>query len=386
MLPRAHGVPAETLPRDMMQHHAKAPGALRKIEIESALEPEAAARAANLNYTSDTRPGISRQAGPDGFVFLNPDGSEITNEQVIARIRKLAIPPAYRDVWICRDPNGHLQAVGRDARGRKQYRYHQRWRAVRDESKYGKMLVFGRQLPIIRAQVARDIARPGLPREKVLAALVRLLERTLMRVGNEEYAKANKSFGLTTLRRRHLKVSGSAVTFDFRAKHGIAWHVELKDRRLANIMRRLQDIRGQELFKYIDDDGAEHCVGSDDVNDYLREITGEEITAKDFRTWAATNLAALALRDFEASDTAAKAKKNVLRAVESVAKLLGNTPSICRKCYIHPAIFEGYLDGTLLEGIKARADEILDEKSPGLTAEELAVMAYLDRRLSTPQP
>jgi len=359
------------------------PGALIKAEIEAALDPKAAARAANLNYSSDTKPGISRRAEPDGFVFLNPDGTLITNEQVIARIRKLAIPPAYKDVWICRDPNGHLQAVGRDARGRKQYRYHARWRAVRDESKFGKMLVFGRTLPIIRAQVARDIARPDLPREKVLAVLVRLLERTLMRVGNEEYAKANKSFGLTTLRRRHVKVAGSALTFDFRAKHGIAWHVELKDRRLAKIMRRLKDIPGQDLFKYIDDDGDEHTVGSGDVNDYLREITGEDITAKDFRTWAATNLAALALRDFEASDSATKAKKNVLRAIESVAKLLGNTPSICRKCYIHPAIFEGYLDGTLLEGIKARADEILDDTASGLAAEELAVMAFLDRRLST---
>jgi DNA topoisomerase-1 len=369
-----------------MEQHARSPRASITAEIKAAHEPEAAARAANLNYSSDTKPGISRQAGPDGFVYRNPDGSVITNEQVIARIRKLAIPPAYRDVWICRDPNGHLQAVGRDARGRKQYRYHPRWRAVRDESKYGKMLMFGRQLPIIRARVERDIARPYLPREKVLAALVRLLERTLMRVGNEEYARTNKSFGLTTLRRRHLKVAGSALTFDFRAKHGIAWHVELKDRRLANIMRRLQDLRGQDLFKYLDDDGTEHKIGSNDLNDYLHEITGEEITAKDFRTWAATNLAALALRDFEGSDTAAKSKKNVLRAVESVAKILGNTPSICRKCYIHPAIFEGYLDGTLLQGIKARADEILDEKAPGLTAEELAVMAYLDRRLSTPQP
>jgi DNA topoisomerase-1 len=347
------------------------------------LEPEAAARAANLNYTNDTKPGISRQPGPDGFVFLNPDGSVITNDQVLSRIRKLAIPPAYKDVWICRDPNGHLQAVGRDAKGRKQYRYHARWRAVRDESKYGKMLIFGRQLPVIRAQVERDIARPGLPREKVIAALIRLLERTLMRVGNEEYARTNKSFGLTTLRRRHLKLDGNALIFDFRAKHGIAWHVELKDRRLANIVRRLQDISGQDLFKYVDDDGTVHTVGSDDVNDYLREITGEEITAKDFRTWAATNLAALALRGLEA-DTDAKAKKNMLRAVESVAKMLGNTPSICRKCYIHPAIFEGYLDGTLLEGIKAHADSILDKSTPGLTAEELAVMAYLDRRLSSP--
>jgi DNA topoisomerase-1 len=367
-------------PRTKMQPNVQRPTAR---DAGAVLEPEAAARAANLNYTNDTKPGISRQPGPDGFVFLNPDGSVITNDQVLSRIRKLAIPPAYKDVWICRDPNGHLQAVGRDAKGRKQYRYHARWRAVRDESKYGKMLIFGRQLPVIRAQVERDIARPGLPREKVIAALIRLLERTLMRVGNEEYARTNKSFGLTTLRRRHLKLHGNALIFDFRAKHGIAWHVELKDRRLANIVRRLQDISGQDLFKYVDDDGTVHTVGSDDVNDYLREITGEEITAKDFRTWAATNLAALALRGLEA-DTDAKAKKNMLRAVESVAKMLGNTPSICRKCYIHPAIFEGYLDGTLLEGIKAHADSILDKSTPGLTAEELAVMAYLDRRLSSP--
>jgi DNA topoisomerase-1 len=350
---------------------------------EIALDPLAAARAARLHYVSDAKPGISRVPGEDGFVYVNPDGSEVTDEQVLTRIRKLAIPPAYRDVWICRDPNGHLQAVGRDARGRKQYRYHARWRAVRDEAKYGKMLVFGRKLPEIRARVEQDLAKPGLPREKVVAVLVRLLERTLMRVGNEEYVRANKSFGLTTLRHRHVKVNGSALIFDFRAKHGIAWHVEIKDRRLANIVRRLQDLRGQELFKYVDQDGEEHDIGSDDVNDYLREITGEEITAKDFRTWAATNLAALALRELEAFDSQAKAKKNVLRAIEAVAKLLGNTPSICRKCYIHPAIFEGYLDGSLLEGLKARADAVLDEKPSGLTAEEVAVTAYLDRRLQS---
>jgi DNA topoisomerase-1 len=229
--------------------------------------------------------------------------------------------------------------------------------------------------------VERDIARPGLPREKILAVLVRLLERTLMRIGNEEYARTNKSFGLTTLRRRHASVKGSMVTFDFRAKHGIVWHTEVKDRRLANIVQRLQDIRGQDLFKYVDEDGNEHGVGSDDVNAYLREITGEDITAKDFRTWAATNLAALALQKFEAFESEAKAKKNVLRAIETVAKMLGNTPSICRKCYIHPAIFDGYLDGSLLEGVRARATAVLDADLPGLTEEERAVTAYLGRRL-----
>jgi DNA topoisomerase-1 len=345
------------------------------------LDPKEAAKAARLHYVSNTKPGITRRAEPDGFVYFQPDGTRITDERTLQRIRKLAIPPAYQDVWICRDPNGHLQAVGRDARGRKQYRYHPRWREIRDEAKYGKMLVFGRQLPAIRARVEHDLSKPGLPREKVLAALVRLLERTLARIGNEEYARANKSFGLTTLRRRHASVRGATIELDFRAKHGIQRHIELKDRKLANIVRKLQDIPGQDLFVYIDEEGARHSVGSDDVNAYLRDITGEDITAKDFRTWAATNLAALALRELEAYDTQAKAKKNVLRAVEAVAGLLGNTPSICRKCYIHPAIFDGYLDGTLLQGLKDRAGEVLDHKQAGLTADEIAVTAFLDKRL-----
>ena len=350
------------------------------------IDPESSARSANLHYVSDRKPGIRRVAGEGGFTYVQPDGTEVRDERTLSRIRKLAIPPAYTDVWICRDARGHLQAVGRDARGRKQYRYHARWREVRDEAKYGKMLVFGRKLPELRRRVDADLARPGLPREKVLAALVRLLERTLARVGNEEYAKTNNSFGLTTLRRRHAHVKGATIEFDFRAKHGIERHIELKDRRLANLIRKMHDLPGQELFHYLDEDGQSHTVGSDDVNAYLREITGDEITAKDFRTWAATNLAALALAGFEASDSAAHTKKNVLRAVEAVAGKLGNTPSICRKCYIHPAIFEGYLDGTLLEGLKARADAVLDGEPAGLTAEELAVTAFLDRRLQAVAP
>ena len=348
----------------------------------SDLAPQEAARVAHLRYVSDAKPGISRRPAKAGWDYFAPDGARITDEETIARIRKLAIPPAYRDVWICPNPNGHIQAVGRDARGRKQYRYHARWREVRDEGKYARMLVFGRELPKIRARVEHDLGLPGLKREKVLAAIVRLLERTLVRIGNEEYAKTNKSFGLTTLRRRHVKVQGQGMVFDFRAKHGIQWHVELKDRRLSKIMGRLTDLPGQDLFKYLDDDGNTHGVASDDVNAYLREITGEDITAKDFRTWAATNLAALALAELEHFDTKAKARKNVLRAVESVAKMLGNTPSICRKCYIHPAIFDAYLDGSLLEGIKARAEDALKHKSGGLTAEEIAVTAFLDRRLA----
>ena len=344
---------------------------------------KAAAKAAHLRYVSDRRPGIRRVRASHGFRYIDPKGHTITDEETIARIHKLAIPPAYEDVWICPDPNGHLQAVGRDARGRKQYRYHPRWRAVRDEAKYTKMLVFGRVLPAIRERVDHDLSRQGLPREKVLAAIVRLLETTLMRVGNEEYAKANKSFGLTTLRKkRHVRVEGGALHFDFRGKHGIEHHIDLKDRRLAAIVRRLQDLPGQELFHFTDHEGVTHPISSHDVNEYLRDISGEEITAKDFRTWAATNLAALALHELQEFDTKAAAKKNVLRAVEAVSKTLGNTPAICRKCYIHPAIFDGYLDGSLLEGLKRRADDRLAQPSAGLTAEEAAVTAFLSHRLA----
>jgi DNA topoisomerase-1 len=361
--------------------------------VEVALEPQAAAHAAGLRYVSDREPGITRVRTGQGFIYRNPDGSLVEDENTLARIRKLAIPPAYENVWICRSPNGHLQAVGRDARGRKQYRYHPRWREVRDESKYGKLLLFGRKLPLIRRQVEKDLALPGMPRRKVLATIVRLLEKTLARVGNEEYTKANKSFGLTTLRNRHARVQGSRVMFDFRGKHGIQCHVELRDRRLARIVKRLREIPGQGLFGYIDEDGQPRSVGSDDVNEYLREITGEDITAKDFRTWAATNLAALALQELQEFDSEAKRKKNVVQAVEAVAKMLGNTPAICRKCYVHPAIFEGYLDGTLVEGLRERADAALEHNADfakGLTAEEVAVVAFLSRRLGEavdgPQP
>ena len=345
-------------------------------------DPAAAARAAKLRYVSDRSPGIARGPAPGGgFAYYQKDGSQVTDEAVLARIRKLAIPPAYTDVWICRVANGHLQAVGRDARGRKQYRYHARWRLIRDETKYGRMLLFGRLLPRIRERVAADLARPGLPREKVLAALVRLLETTLARVGNVEYARTNRSFGLTTLRNRHVKIEGTHLTFDFRGKHGIEHHIDLTDRKLAGIVKRCRELPGQDLFQYLDADGTRHALGSEDVNEYLHSISGEEITAKDFRTWAATNLAALALRELEVFDTQAKAKKNVLRAVEAVAKMLGNKPSICRKCYIHPAIFDGYLDGSLLEGLQARAEQVLDRAEPGLTAEEIAVTAFLEKRL-----
>ncbi len=344
-------------------------------------DPEAAARAAKLHYVTDARPGITRVWTADGWSFIDTDGSVITNERTIERINKLAIPPAYTDVWICRDPRGHLQAVGRDAKGRKQYRYHPRWREVRDEAKYGKMLAFGRVLPQIRSAVERDLGLPGLPKRKVLAAIVTLLEKTMMRVGNEEYARTNKSFGLTTLRDQHARIKGAKLSFDFRGKHGVNHHIDLQDRRLARVVERCRDLPGQDLFQYLDADGVQHGIASDDVNDYLREISGEDITAKDFRTWAATNLAAMALAELQAYDSAVQAKKNVVQAVEHVAKQLGNTPAICRKCYIHPAVFDGYLDGSLAEGLKARADAVLDSPASGLTAEEVAVTAFLSRRL-----
>ncbi|WP_419729280.1 DNA topoisomerase IB [Lichenicola sp.] len=357
---------------------------------DASVDAREAARAAHLHYVDPSKPGFSRQPGPDGMRYFDFKGQPVTDEAVIARLKKLAIPPAYTDVWICRDPKGHLQAVGRDARGRKQYRYHPDWRAIRDEAKYGKMLVFGEKLPAIRAQVQKDLGRAGLPRAKVLATVVALLEKTMMRIGNDEYARTNKSFGLTTLRTRHAKVKGAGLVLDFRAKHGIQQHIELKDRRLANIVSKLQELRGQELFQYLDEDGAQHDISSHDVNEYLHEVTGEDITAKDFRTWAATNLAALALHEFEQFDSQAKAKKNVLRAIETVAKMLGNTPTICRKCYIHPKIFDGYLDGTLAEALKQRAEAALSADAAtangargntDLTAEEVAVMAFLGRTL-----
>jgi DNA topoisomerase-1 len=369
----------------MRQDREAADAVSEAAEAAVSIDPVETAKLAKLRYVRNTGNGITRKLTKKGFVFFQPDGTRITDPEEQARIRKLAIPPAYTDVWICPDPNGHLQAVGRDARGRKQYRYHARWREVREDAKYGKMLLFGEKLPAIRDRVAQDLALSGLPREKVLATIVKLLEETLARVGNEEYAKTNKSFGLTTLRNRHTKVRGTLVTFKFRGKHGIEKHIELRDRRLSRIIGRLQDLPGQDLFQYADEDGGLHKVSSDDVNAYLREITGADITAKDFRTWAGTNLAAMALRDLEEHDDATRVKKNILNAVESVSRMLGNTPAICRKCYIHPAIFEGYLDGSLLHALKRRAEDALsDTEHPrGLSAEEVAVTAFLSQRLSS---
>lgn len=343
----------------------------------------AIARAAGLRYVGDHQAGIARRGKPGKFHYLDADGQRLNDDDVLARIKALAIPPAWTDVWICTRANGHLQATGRDARGRKQYRYHARWRQVRDEAKYERMLSFGRALPAIRKAVEAGMKLPGMPREKVLATIVHLLELTMMRIGNEEYARTNKSFGLTTLRTRHVKVAGSGVEFHFRGKSGVHHDIKLSDRRLARVLQTIRDLPGQELFQYLDEDGQRHGVDSGDVNDYLREITGEDYTAKDFRTWSGTLLAALALEEFEKVDSEAQAKKNIVQAIESVAKKLGNTPSICRKCYVHPAVLDSYLDGSLLEGLKARAQQELKEDLHALAPEEAAVLALLQRRLQS---
>jgi len=351
-----------------------------------AVTAPAAARSAGLRYVGDGTPGIGRQRARSAFRYTDPDGHTIDDEATLARIRALAIPPAWTDVWICKLANGHLQATGRDARGRKQYRYHPAWRRQRDEVKYERMISFGKALPAIRARVEADLARPGLPREKVLATVVHLLQATMMRIGNEEYARTNKSFGLTTLRVRHVRVDGSAVQFRFRGKSGVHHDVTVEHKRVARIIARMRDLPGQELFQYVDDDNVRHAIGSADVNDYLREISGEDYTAKDFRTWSGTVLAALALSEFEKFDSEVQAKKNIVRAIETVAERLGNTPSICRKCYVHPAVIDSYLDGTILEALRVRARQQLRDELHALSPEEAAVVALLQQRLQQAPP
>ncbi|HEX3844596.1 MAG TPA: hypothetical protein VHV80_09555, partial [Steroidobacteraceae bacterium] len=298
--------------------------------------------------------GITRKRVAGGFTYRDPRGRVVREAGELTRIKALAVPPAWTDVWICPLENGHLQATGRDARRRKQYRYHARWRRTRDETKYEHMLEFGQALPAIRRRIVADLALPDLPLEKVLAAVVRLMEDTLARVGNPEYASQNNTFGLTTLRNRHVRITRGCIELDFRAKHGIRHVSRVSDRKLARVVKNCRDLPGSELFQYIDEGGERHCIDSADVNGYLREISGREITAKDFRTWAATNLAVLALAD---QDQEPPTKKAQVAAIKQVAKRLGNTPAICRKCYIHPAVLECYLDGSLRRTLAAVGQE-----------------------------
>lgn len=335
-----------------------------------------------LRYVNDSKPGITRKKAGKHFTFFDVNGKKVTDENEIARIRKLAIPPAYKNVWICPKANGHLQATGIDAKGRKQYRYHPDWRSVKDGVKFNHVLSFADALPVIRAAAENHMQQRKLTREKVLATVVMLLEKTMIRVGNSEYAKKNSSYGLTTLTEDHVDVTGGTVRFDFKGKSGKVWKLKLTDRRIANIIRQCEELHGQELFCFKDDDGVLHDITSGDVNDYLKEITGADFTAKDFRTWAGTKLAAMALQEYEAYDSQAQAKKNVLAAIEHVAKMLGNTPSVCRKSYIHPEVLSAYLDGSFAKQIALEINATLKQKYDRLTDEEILVLAFLKKRLA----
>jgi DNA topoisomerase-1 len=341
-----------------------------------------AAQAAGLRYVTDSSPGIRRRRRGRGFAYVRPDGAPLRDQGELERIRKLVIPPRWTDVWICPSSSGHLQVTARDARGRKQYRYHTRYREVRDLTKFSRMVEFSEVLPNIRRAVERNITQPTLSREKVLATVVWLLETTLIRVGSDEYARDNGSFGLTTLRRRHVAVSGARLRFEFRGKSGVPHSVAVTDRRIARIVQRCQELPGQELFQYLDDDGRRQSVDAGDINQYLREIAGRQITAKDFRTWAGTILAAQALRDIGGFDTLKEANANVVRAIDQVAKRLGNTRAVCRKYYVHPIVVEAYLDGVTIARVSG--DEHCfprdSARPPGLRHDEIAVLELLRGR------
>jgi DNA topoisomerase-1 len=366
-------------------HAAPAPRTRNKAaRIVSAItkaEPADSARAAGLRYVSDTKPGIRRQKKGEGFRYTAPDGKAVRDKETLGRIKALVIPPAWTDVWICANPMGHLQVTGRDARGRKQSRYHPRWREVRDETKYERMTMFAAALPVIRTRIAHDLALQGLPREKILATLVRLMEATLIRVGNEAYARENHSYGLTTMRNKHVEVHGSNITFSFQGKSRVHHTINLHDRRMAGIIKRCAEIPGYELFQYLDQEGERHSVDSSDVNAYLHEITGQDFTAKDFRTWAGSVLASDMLQEFGPFESAAEAKRNVVQAIAAVAARLGNTPSVCRKCYVHPAVLEAYMGGMTKRAAQHKLDEEITEHAEVLRREEQALLDLLKQRM-----
>jgi len=348
------------------------------VRARPPIHPAESAKVAGLRYVNDERtPGIRRLGPVKRFRYRTPDGKPVTGDD-LRRIRSLAIPPAWTGVWICPLANGHVQATGRDARGRKQYRYHSRWREIRDEVKYGRLIAFAGALPRIRTRTHADLTRPGLSREKVLAAVVQLLEKTLIRVGNEEYARDNGSVGLTTMRDGHAKVAGEKVRFEFQGKSRIRHAVDLADRRLARIIKACRDLPGYELFQYVDEGGARQVIDSADVNAYLREVSGDDFTAKDFRTWAGTVLAAQALAAVKRFTSQAEARRNVVAAVEAVAKRLGNTRAVSRKCYIHPAIVDAYMDGATIEVARDRTQRL---RSGCLDPAERAVLRMIEQRL-----
>ncbi|MCO8163636.1 DNA topoisomerase IB [Pseudomonas sp. 21LCFQ02] len=325
----------------------------------------------DLHYVDDSEPGFSRKLLRGKFAYFDLDGQRIRDKAEIQRINALAIPPAYTDVWICADPRGHLQATGRDARQRKQYRYHPRWREIRDQNKYARMIAFGSALPKVRKQLEAQMSQPGMGRDKVIATVVSLLDATLIRIGNSRYARDNRSFGLTTLRNKHVDIKGSEILFQFRGKSGVEHQISIKDRRMANIIKRCMELPGQNLFQYLDADGQRHGISSSDVNAYLHTLTGADFTAKDYRTWAGSVLALTTLRKLD-WEPESDAKKHIVEMVKNVARQLGNTPAVCRKCYIHPAVLEGFVIGELAKLPRSR-------KRQGLSAEEVALAAFLQQ-------
>jgi DNA topoisomerase-1 len=355
--------------------------AKKKRIKETITDPTESARSAGLRYVSDASPGIGRRRHGKGFSFVDPGGKVVRDRETLARIKSLVIPPAWKQVWVCPNPKGHLQVTGRDARGRKQSRYHPRWREVRDETKYHRMMIFGAALPALREHIDHYLSLPGLPRPKVLATIVRLMETTFIRVGNEEYARENHSYGLTTMRNKHVQVEGASITFSFQGKSGVRHTVDLHDRRLAKIIQRCQEIPGYELFQYVDRDGEHHNIDSADVNEYLQVITGQDFTAKDFRTWAGTVMACGMLREFESFASQTEAKKNVVQAIKAVAARLGNTPSVCRKCYVHPEVLDCYLSGTLFRSVKQVVHAEAAESPDTLRQEEEALLHLLEKRI-----
>ncbi len=352
----------------------------RTAEVASAIAEE------GLRYVSDAAPGYRRKRTGTSFTYYDKDGKRITDAAVISRIKSIGIPPAYEFVWICPSANGHIQATGLDARGRKQYRYHPKWRELREQNKYEHTLQFAAALPALRARVASDLKLDGLPREKVLATIVSLLEKTLIRIGNAEYAATNKSYGLTTMRRKHVAIGRGVLRFDFTGKSGKQWKLQVEDRRIVNIVRRCAEIPGQELFKYLDGNGVACTLGSGDVNAYIKEITKQDFTAKDFRTWAGTVLAALALSEFKKYDSQAEAKRKIVAAIETVAKQLGNTPAICRKSYVHPEILNAYLSGDLVKMLDAKIAQKFKRQYANLTPDEIMVLAFLQKRIRALKP
>lgn len=349
---------------------------VKELPTEIPSDPIESAEVVGLKYVTDEMPGITRKKSGKSFAYFDKKGDRIRDEKTIQRINSLAIPPAYKDVWICPLENGHLQATGRDAKGRKQYRYHPLWRSIRDQNKFSRMLAFSQALPDIRRRLEQDLALPGLPKQKVLATVLKLMELTRIRVGNEEYAKTNNSYGLTTLQDDHVNVSGSKIQFQFRGKSGVDHEIEVSDKQLAKIVKRCQDLPGQELFQYLDDNKQAQDITSSDVNDYLREITGQDFTAKDFRTWAGTVLAVSHLAEIGKFTSQTAAKKNITQAIKSVASYLGNRPATCRKYYVHPNVLESYLDESLHDVVEKHRSIVIED-CHALQAEELVVVALV---------